>query len=78
MNRVSPAMGAVTRDLSTSRLITSRTSAFGTSSSEHTASTASSSQPPTKTDRRCEEALLVIEEQVVAPVHDGTERLLAG
>ena len=51
---------------------------LGSSSSTQTASTASSSTAADEDRQPSEQAPLVFEEEVVAPVHDGTQRLLAG
>ena len=74
---MSPGDGAVTRDLSTSRLKTSRSharevveDADGLDSFERAAAD-EDGQPR-------EQAPLVVEEEVVAPVHHGSQCLLAG
>ena len=53
-------------------------SSAGRSSSAHTASAASSVHAAREDRQPFEDALLVVEQQIVAPVDDGAQRLLAG
>ena len=79
VNRVSPAASAaVTRDLSTSRLTTSRISPAG--DSVVAADRLGGCQPAAagKHGKPVEQDAFVVEQQVVAPVHHRPQRLLAG
>ena len=77
--RASPLVwSATTRDLSTRWASRSATSSASIWSPAHTASAASSEQPPANTDEPLEHPPLVVEQQVVAPLDDRAERLLAG
>ena len=68
----------MTRDLSTSRLMTSRTSVLGTLIVDADGLDSFELAAADEDRQPSEQASLVFEEEVVAPVHDGTQRLLAG
>ena len=78
VNRSPPPAGtATTSDLSTRAWRWSATSAAAMVSSAHTASAVAEVATAGEHGEPFEDALLVVEEQLVAPVDDGAQRLLA-
>ena len=70
-------LGTTTRLLSTSEVRRSSTSSSSTPPPAQTRSAAASVHPPANTESRCNSELLRIAQQVVAPVDQRAQRLLA-
>ena len=68
----------VMSDLSARRVTSSATSSALMVSSAHTTRAAARSHPPVNDGQAVEDSPLVVEQQVVAPVDDGSQGLLAG